>query len=142
MGAKGVQPRDIARKFPRAVQKALEETVNKLEDQFKKEIKSSTWQWYSLGGAKKTLRKNGREVGEPRDIVDLGNLLDSQSEPQQTSKYSFLIKWEVNYSAIVHDGGALKNGRPYPARPWTKTAEDKVQPLGYFADILRRELNG
>lgn len=142
MGAKGVQPRDIARKFPRAVQKALEETVNKLEDQFKKEIKSSTWQWYSLGGAKKTLRKNGREVGEPRDIVDLGNLFDSQSEPQQTSKYSFLIKWEVNYSAIVHDGGALKNGRPYPARPWTKTAEDKVQPLGYFADILRRELDG
>lgn len=142
MGAKGVQPRDIARKFPRAVQKALEETVNKLEDQFKKEIKSSTWPWYSVGGAKQTFRKNGRVVGEPRDIVDLGNLLNSQTEPQQTSKYSFLIKWEVNYSAIVHDGGTLKNGGFYPQRPWTKTGEDKVQPLGYFADILRRELDG
>lgn len=143
MGAKGPQPRDIARRFPGAMQKALEETVEKLDDQFKKEIKSATWLWETNGGAERTIRKNGRTVGEPRDIVDLGKLLDSQTPPKQTSKYSFLIKWKVDYSAIVHDGGVLKNGKgTYPARPWTKTAEDKVKPLGYFADILRRELNG
>ena len=91
MGAKGVQPRDIARKFPRAVQKALEETVNKLEDQFKKEIKSSTWQWYSLGGAKKTLRKEMKEI-----ILKLSDEEKEKnvilSEPLIDSKISAIVK--------------------------------------------------
>ena len=141
MGAQGTQPRDIARRFPGAVQKALEETVKELDEEFRTQIKSVDWKW--KGTSHETYRKVRPAVTEPRDIVDTRALLASQTKPKQTSKYSFLIKWEVNYSAIVHDGGTLKDGKTYyPDRPWTKRAEDKVKPLGYFADILRRELNG
>lgn len=140
MGAKGPQPRDIARRFPGAMQKALEQTVEKLDEEFRTQIKSVDWKW--KGTEHVTYRKARPAVTEPRDIVDTRALLASQTKPRQTSKYSFLIKWEVDYSALVHDGARLKNGINYPKRPWTKRAEDKVKPLGYFADILRRELNG
>ena len=34
------------------------------------------------------------------------------------------------------------DGSPYPERPWTKDAEKEVNIQEYFADILRREIDG
>ena len=132
----GLQPDQLLRKFDRAVQNALVRSANQLDSQFTKEIDSQKWDWPN-----ETKRKNGQTVSAPRDIVDLGNLKRSQTR-QQTGKYSIEWIWNVDYSAVVHNGARLKGGGTYKARPWTKTAEEEVKPLGYFADILRRELDG
>ena len=132
----GLQPDQLLPKFDSAVQKALVQSANRLNSQFTTEIESKTWDWPN-----KTIRKKGPPVTSPRDIVDLGKLRDSQTR-QQTGKYSIEWSWNVDYSAVVHNGPNLKDGSTYKARPWTKTAEQEVKPLGYFADILRRELDG
>ena len=132
----GLQPDQLLRKFDNAVQEALVKSANQLDSQFTKEIDSKKWDWPN-----KTKRKNGQTVSAPRDIVDLGNLRRSQTR-QQTDKYSIEWIWNVDYSVVVHNGARLKGGGTYKARPWTKTAEQEVKPLGYFADILRRELDG
>ena len=132
----GLQPDQLLRKFDNAVQEALVKSANQLDSQFTKEIESVKWDWPN-----KTKRKNGQPVSAPRDIVDLGNLKRSQTR-QQTGKYSIEWIWNVDYSVVVHNGARLKGGGTYKKRPWTKTAEQEVKPLGYFADILRRELDG
>jgi|TARA_B100001059_G_scaffold236685_1_gene289047 hypothetical protein len=132
----GLQPDQLLRKFDSAVKNALVQSANQLDSQFTKEINSKKWDWPN-----ETKRKNGKTVTAPRDIVDLGKLRSSQTR-QQTGRYSIEWIWNVDYSAVVHNGARLKGGGTYKARPWTKTAEEEVKPLGYFADILRRELDG
>ena len=137
----GMQPRDLLREFPGATKRALTAAADRLDNEFTTQITSVKWPWQSAGGAEVTKRKNGNEVREPRNIVDLGNLRKSQTRNQK-GRYEVEWTWNVDYSAIVHDGGSLKSGGNYPARKWTKTAEEEVKPLEYFADILRRELDG
>ena len=135
----GVQPEDLKRLFDGASQSALLKAANRLGNEFTTQITSNKWDW--RGANYVTKRKNGSEVTQPRNIVDLGNLRKSQFR-EQTGKYQVKWTWQVDYSALVHEGGRLKKGGEYPARPWTKHAEDEVKPLEYFADILRRELDG
>ena len=132
----GLQPDQLLPKFDIAVQKALVQSANQLDSQFTKEIESTKWDWPN-----ETIRKKRPPVTAPRDIVDTGKLRASQTR-QQTGKYSIEWIWNVDYSVVVHNGPTLKEGGTYKARPWTKTAEQEVKPLEYFADILRRELNG
>lgn len=138
----GLQPRDLQRKFGRACQNALDATADRLENEFTTQITKVQWPWESAGATRGlTARKNGTEVTEPRNIVDLGNLRRSQTRTK-TTKTTVEWEWQVDYSAIVHDGAQLKGGGTYPARKWTKSAEKEVKPLEYFTDILERELNG
>lgn len=137
----GPQPRDILRKFPGACKKALDATADRLENEFTTQITKVQWPWESRGGRPETVRKNGTVVTEPRNIVDLGDLRRSQTRTK-TTKTTVEWEWQVDYSAIVHDGAALKGSGKYPPRKWTKSAEKEVKPLEYFTDILERELNG
>ena len=137
----GLQPRDLQRKFGRACANALDATADRLENEFTYQITTVKWPWASEGGAEITFRKNGTPTAEPRNIVDLGDLRRSQTRTK-TTKTEVKWQWQVDYSAIVHDGAQLKSGGAYPARPWTKAAEREVKPLEYFTDILERELNG
>jgi len=135
----GIQPDQLSRIFNGATQNALTRTANRLGNEFTTQITANNWSW--KGSDYVTHRKNGSKVTEPRDIVDLGNLRKSQNR-LQVNKFAIKWTWEVDYSALVHEGASLKKGGEYPSRPWTKTAEDEVKPLEYFADILRRELDG
>jgi len=129
---------DLPRVFDRAVQEALAKTGKKLDQQFDTEVTSVIWPW-DRGD---TFRKNKDIASSPRDIVDLGDLRDSKSEPEKIDNYSLKWTWKVDYSAIVHNGGKFKDGTEYPKRPWTETAEKEVNIENYFADILRREIDG
>ena len=133
----GKQPKDIESALKRAAGIALQEVVPELDREFTVQIQSVVWGW-----PKKTLRKNKREAGKIRDIVDLGDLQRSQQN-QKIGNYTWQWTWNVDYSAIVHDGGVLKDGRTkYPDRKWTKSAERVVDPQKSISDTLRRELNG
>lgn len=133
---RNIQPHELRREFDKAVKVALDQTAGKLGAEFTKQISEVKWDWPN-----KTLRKNGREVTSPRDIVDLGNLRASQSR-RNLSRLSVEWTWRTSYSAVVHDGPKLKNNKSFLARPWTKDAEKEVKPLKDFADRLRRELDG
>jgi hypothetical protein len=119
-----------------AVKEALDKMAKELNSEFEREIRLRKWEW-----PRATKRKNGERVTSPRDIVDTTALVDSQ-KMDKMNPYEYKWVWEVDYSAIVHDGGKFKSGGSYLARPWTKSAEEIVKPQDYFADILRRELNG
>ena len=134
----GLQPRQLRAKFDSAAKEALKATADRLSNEFVSEITTVKWGWK---GDQVTIRSDGSEVTEPRNIVDSGDLRKSQNRQKQ-GKYAMKWTWEVDYSALVHEGGSLKGGGSYPARPWTKTAEANVVPTGYFEDILRRELDG
>lgn len=136
----GMQPRDLLKQYPGATQKALTASANRLGRSFTENITKVKWPWKD--GEVVTKRKNGERVTSPRNIVDLGDLKRSQTR-EQLSPTEIKWTWEVDYSALVHEGAdILKNGSSYPKRPWTKDAELEVKPLEYFADILRRELDG
>lgn len=134
--ARDIQPHELRREFDKAVKTALAQTAGKLGAEFTKQISDVKWDWPN-----ETLRKNGQKVTAPRDIVDLGNLRSSQRR-ENISATAVEWTWHVDYSAVVHEGAALKNGKTLLARPWTKDAEKEVKPLKDFADRLRRELDG
>ena len=133
---KGKQPKDLESAIKRAAGIALSEVVPVLDRQFTVELQSNVWPWPG-----KTKRRNGGEAGEIRDIVDLGNLKRSQQN-QKIDNYTWQWIWNVDYSAVVHNGANLKQGGNYPARPWTKTAFREVNPDKILSDIIRRELDG
>lgn len=134
--ARDIQPDELRREFDKAVNAALIQTARKLNEEFKRQISDVKWDW-----PRETLRKNGDKVSSPRDIVDTASLRSSQRR-KNISATAVEWTWHVDYSAVVHEGPKLKNGKTLPARPWTKDAEKEVKPLKDFADRLRRELDG
>lgn len=84
---------------------------------FDQQMSSEKWDW--KGAESRTRRKNGQVVGEPRDIVDTGDLLRSKQRKQINNSVTEFI-WEDDVAELVHDGGTLKRGGAYPARPWTE----------------------
>jgi len=110
----------------RAIASATQQLVNRLSAEYTNEISSEKWKWND---------------GSLRDIVDTGRLRASQTVTRVTpTRYQF--SWPVEYATEVHEGAKLKGGGEWPARPWTRTALENVDPKKYFETILRRELNG
>ena len=137
----GTQPRELRRIVGKALHEALKETGEKLDKEFQEQITTSKWDWPN-----DTLRKNKQFIPKgSRDIVDMGDLRDSQRH-RQVNQYAIEWTWEVDYSAIVHNGAPLKGGGEYPAREWTKEAEKELKVENHFSDtftdILEREING
>ena len=132
----GKNPKDISPDLKRALAVAFKEVVPVLDREFTVQIQSNQWPWPG-----KTKRKNGREAGQIRDIVDLGDLKRSQQN-RKINNFTWRWTWDVDYSAVVHNGAVLKQGGIYPPRPWTKTAEKVVNPDKILSDIIRRELDG
>lgn len=110
----------------KALAAATQGLVNRLSAEYTREISSAKWKWID---------------GSYRDIVDTGRLRASQTVRKVSdTKYEF--SWPVEYATQVHEGAKLKGGGEWPARPWTRTALENVDPKSYFETILRRELNG
>lgn len=109
-----------------AIARATRELVNRLSAEYTNEISAEKWKWND---------------GNLRDIVDTGRLRASQTvRAAGSNRYEF--SWPVEYATQVHEGTKLKGGGEWPARPWTRTALENVDPKKFFETILRRELNG
>lgn len=67
-------PADMKRNFNGDIGAAFAQTAHQLGDKFKDSIQDPIWDW-----DRTTKRKSGQVVTTPRDIVDTGELLRSQS---------------------------------------------------------------
>jgi len=110
-----------------AAAQAMADTVVAADDAFKGAIAQERYDWPNL-----TQRRNGQVAGSPRNIVDLGNLLNSQAY-QQVAPLEYSFSWSAPYAAINHEGGQFKNGRRFTARPWTTQGirGDSTAPTRY-----------
>jgi hypothetical protein len=102
-------------------QRTFEMSMDWADKDFDQQMASEKWQWTN----KQTKRKNGEIVGSPRDIVDTASLIQSKKRDPVNSSITEFI-WEDEVAELVHDGGAMKNGGSYPARPWTEPTVDEL----------------
>jgi hypothetical protein len=113
-----------------AVKLALADTVAQADLAFKVAIEKPQYEWSG-----ETLRQNGTLVGSPRNIVDSGNLRDSQTATP-INDFSWQFEWSEDYAALNHEGGfsTYKGNRYYHnPRPWTCYAikGDSIAPIRY-----------
>jgi hypothetical protein len=104
-------------------QRTFERAMDWADVDFDQQMSAVKWKW--KGSNYETLRENGEFVKEPRDIVDMGTLLQSKQR-KQAGRNVVDFEWTADHAELVHDGAAaLKSGGYYPARPWTNpTIED------------------
>lgn len=100
---------------------------------FDQQMTEEKWQW--RGPNNPTRRKNGEVVTEPRNIVDLGTLLQSKQRIEQGRGITEFV-WTDEKAELVHDGGSLRNGGVYPARPWTEPTLEEIEEV--IDNMLRR----
>lgn len=121
----------LLRRVPRRI---LDDYGPLISFQLQQEIATKQFDWPTV-----TVRKNGQIV-QPglRDIVDTGELIGSQSEPQiieQQGRVSLRIVWTAPYSGQVLRGnylvGTVRNNYIAPARDWISPAL-KAQPFKPF----------
>jgi hypothetical protein len=102
-----------------------------LDDQFKAEIKDPQFNW-----PRATRRRNGQTVTSPRNIVDSGAFLRSQTRTRVSAtqiKFQWGGAYGVNYAGIILEG---KTG--YPGRDWIKPGLDAVPLEQFFARAWAR----
>lgn len=87
---------------------------------------------------RETKRRNKTIVSSPRDIVDLGNLLDSKVVARSSN--SAELSWNVDYALGVHDGYTTKTGKDVPPRKWTEKGIEEADPITFFGEALGREM--
>lgn len=78
-----------------ALKDAVKDVATDLEQQFKISLNSPLFAWGST-----TYRRNGEVVGDPRNAIDTGDLLDS-SVIVPVSDYQFDIVWQVDYAEKI-----------------------------------------
>lgn len=103
------------RKILANIQKALADTATEADKANTIALQLDRYPWLQI-----TQRKNGDVAGLIRDIVDLGNLAESQ-DLQQVSPGTFAISWggeKAPYAAVVFYGGVHKSGTPILPRKW------------------------
>ena len=106
--------------------KALDEYAAKISDEFQDQIESEKWAWTD----KTTKRRNGRDAGNPRDIVDTGELRDSQEGPAVANGgLSQGFKWTAPYAYLSKRRLHGQQGRQVPGRDWVKTGALKALPF-------------
>jgi hypothetical protein len=127
-----LDPKALA-KLDRAINKGFRKTVDAYADNCHEAIEAEIWKWDGT-----TLRKNGDFVGSPRDIVDTGELRDSQQEPVYEGDKA-LIEWTADHAIGVHEG-ISSTGEPMPARPWTDEAKNNTDFEAIMAAELRKQL--
>ena len=121
----------------------LTEYGPRISAQCQQEIAAPQYRWDRF-----TRRKSGQEVRPGlRNIVDLGVLIESQTEPLVTEapgRVEFEISWPAQnpetgqyYSKLVQQGGYLvgttRDAYIARERDWIKRALEKQPPFRFFA---------
>jgi len=98
-------------------QRTFERAMDWADVDLDQQMGAVKWKW--KGSEYETARENGQFVKEPRDIIDMGELLQGKQR-KQSRRNVVDFEWTADHAELVHDGAAaLKNGAYYPARPWT-----------------------
>lgn len=136
----------LLRRKPRRI---LSDYGDLLGPQLQNEIAKPQFTWPNV-----TRRINGRVVGSPRDIVDTGRFIDSQTEPRVSEDeggVSMTIGWTEPYAADIYKGvvgddyvsagGVIQTTDPKKARDWITPAL-KAQPFRSYFFKRWQELEG
>jgi len=130
----------------------LEQFAPVIAEEARQQIVSPIWEWPNPTLRFKSLYQGGERVktkfgsavlipAGKRDIVDRGQLLNSQQAPQVANN-SLSIEWTAPYSGVVLRGGNYGSyvnpaGKPTdvgdrPPRNWIEAALRKQPPLPFF----------
>jgi hypothetical protein len=119
---------------------AFGEMVGEFAQEINFQIEDSKWTW-----PRETVRQNGSVVSSPRDIVDTGELKNSQFIEDVSDVYK-VIGYTADHAALVHEGYQIErnNGTvtDVPARPFIDTAIEDYNPIEAYSEILKEKLNG
>jgi hypothetical protein len=118
---------------------AFGEMVGEFAQEINFQIKDNKWTW-----PRETVRKNGGVVGSPRDIVDTGELKNSQFIEDVSDVYK-VIGYTADHAALVHEGYQIERNdgtvTDVPARPFIDTAIEDYNPIEAYSEILKEKLN-
>lgn len=110
------------------------------EEDFRREIEATKWNWPN-----ETERKNGERVGSPRDIVDTGQLRDSQRRENVSEETTDFV-WTGGdgraYALEVHDGYTSRGGNRMPARPFTDETIAQINDVVNALIVREVKANG
>jgi len=128
-----------------AAKQAMGITQRGLEQDLVGAMRDAVWLWNGT-----TERQNGTTVGSPRNIVDMGRLLNSLTWTKSaanangyklTGKYGAPYATQVHYGAYVRPyGNSNANAVWTPGRPWVegvlKGNKGVVDPYDFRSDYL------
>lgn len=135
----------LLKRVPRRI---LSDYGDVLGPQLQNEIAKPQFDW-----PRKTRRRNGQVVGTPRDIVDKGKFIDSQTEPavnETEAGVEMMIGWTAPYAADIYrgsQGGGFISSRGFevvgdqPGRDWITPALE-AQPFGSYFVQRWNEIEG
>jgi hypothetical protein len=106
-------------------------------DEANREVIETVRDWPQGFGT--TYRRNGQiVVGSTRDIVDTGELRDSQSY-QRVDEYRTEYSWSADHALLVHEGYTTKTGKRIPARRWTEVAAEELNIPQVFCEAFNND---
>ena len=118
---------------------SFDEMVGEFTQEINFQIKDDKWPW-----PRETVRQNGSIVGSPRDIVDTGELKNSQFIENVSDVYK-VIGYTSDHAALVHEGYQIERNdgtvTDVPARPFIDTAIEDYNPIEAYSEILKGKLN-
>jgi hypothetical protein len=118
---------------------AFGEMVSEFAQEINFQVEDSKWNW-----PRETVRKNGSVVGSPRNIVDTGELKNSQFIEDFSDTYK-VIGYTADHAALVHEGYQIERNdgtvTDVPARPFIDTAIEDYNPIEAYSEILKEKLN-
>jgi hypothetical protein len=115
--------------------------------QLQQEISKDQYDWPTRtreGGVIVTRRNNGQEVTTPRDIVDTGTLLNSQTAPQVQGN-TLTIRWTAPYSrTLLEDHVQKRSNGSYiaPGRDWITPALREKPLLPFLVERWQQLASG
>jgi hypothetical protein len=113
---------------------SFQDTVKELKEPLEESITSTIWEW-----PRETKRQSGEIVFTPRNIVDTGQLKDSQQLFFESWTYA-IWRWDTEYALYVHEGYTTQSGTDMPARQWVTNTLDNINIKAIFTDNLKKYL--
>ncbi|MBZ9753004.1 hypothetical protein K7W42_19380 [Deinococcus sp. HMF7604] len=124
------------RALERPAQLAFQRTVREVEQALPAAHEDAVYGW-----DQQTRRRNGEVAGSPRNVVDTGELRDSQQPARYTSPLNAVIEWTADHAAATYLGAVFrKREASRPARNVPANTLRKLNPAALFAGHLRRLL--
>ena len=118
----------------RPAKKTFNSYAKRLNDQFLLEFTAPKWSWPGF-----TLRQNGSRAGPRRNIIDTGELINSQKF-QMRGATTAIYQWNTPYATLVLRGFKHTNGMTYPSRDWVNSGIKALPAAQYISKALRGAL--
>lgn len=118
---------------------SFDEMVGEFAQEINFQIEDTKWTW-----PRETVRKNGSVVSSPRDIVDKGELKNSQFIEDVSDTYK-VVGYTAEHAPLVHEGYEIERSdgtvTDVPARRFIDTAIEDYNPIEAYSEILKEKLN-